>query len=130
MKQNDRIFVVAQAFYGNRTGTEIRPENMDAFIWGYVDPKFATHIKPDRAMIRVPDTDHLVIVYDRNQEKRRREECARLKKEGHICKPLAFIPEENIELYSRCIVCRINSDGTFASLEKGDGEKFVKYLAE
>ena len=33
-------------------------------------------------------------------------------------KPLATIPELDLTLYSRCLVCRMNEDGTFASLEK------------
>ena len=38
--------------------------------------------------------------------------------------------ESDIEIYSRCIVCRVNESGELESLREGDYEKFVKYLAE
>ena len=38
------------------------------------------------------------------------------------------IPELDLTLYSRCLVCRMNADGTFASLEKEDFEKFRQGL--
>lgn len=30
--KNEHISIISQAFYGNRTGTEIRRENIDRFI--------------------------------------------------------------------------------------------------
>jgi hypothetical protein len=42
--------------------------------------------------------------------------------------PSAVIPEKGIVLYSRCIACRIDEDGTLVSLEQEDCPKVVKYL--
>ena len=50
--RNNLIRIIAQAFYGNRTITEIRPEEMDSFILGYLDsslekedcPKFMKYL--------------------------------------------------------------------------------------
>ena len=47
----------------------------------------------------------------------------------NVRQPLATIPELDLTLYSRCLVCRMNEDGTFASLEKEDFEKVNDYLA-
>ena len=35
--KNDKIFIVSQSFYGNRTGTEIEREYVDHFFCGYID---------------------------------------------------------------------------------------------
>ena len=37
--RKNRITVMAQAFYGNRTITETTPESMDALVLGYLDRK-------------------------------------------------------------------------------------------
>lgn len=129
--KKETITIIAQAFYGNRTSTDIRPEEMDAFILGYLDSKWMSKDdKIDRTIVRIPGTDDLVVIYNKYQEeKRRAKNAVILEKDGYACKPLAFIPEENLEIYSRCIVCRMNADGTFASLDNEDGLKFMKYLA-
>ena len=125
------ITIIAQAFYGNRTCTQIYPENMDAFILGHLDGRIDDRDKIDRTFIRVPGADDLVIVYNKYQEeKARKEKAALLEERGYELKPLAFIPEEDIEIYSRCIVCRMNADGTLASLVREDGPEFMKYLAQ
>lgn len=124
------ISIVAQAFYGNRTGTEIKPERVDAFILGYMDDTIGKYEKVDRTIVSVPNTDNIVIVYNKYQEEerlQRKEEL--LNNEGYELKPVAVIPENNIEIYSRCIVCRIDN-GKLVSLQDGDYEKFAKYLAE
>ena len=41
-----------------------------------------------------------------------------------------IIPENNIKIYSKCIVCRMNNDGEFESLQNEDFEKIVNYLSE
>jgi hypothetical protein len=45
-------------------------------------------------------------------------------------KPVAIIPDLNLEIYSRCIVCRIDDDGNFESITPSDYEAMKKYLAE
>lgn len=125
------IEVVAQAFYGNHVSTEIKKENIDKFILGYQSNDIPVTEPIDRTIVNVPNTDNIVIVYNKNEEEKelnRKKEL--LKNENHVLKPLAVIPEENIEIYSRCVVCRISETGELESLQNGDYEKFVKYLAE
>lgn len=120
------IRIIAQAFYGNRTRTEINRKDVDRFILGYLDESVNMTEKVDKTIISVPNTDNIVIVYNKYQE----EECLNRKNNGHKAKPLAVIPENNIKIYSRCIACRINEDGELESLQSGDFGKVKKYLAE
>lgn len=130
-ENNNTISIVAQAFYGNRMGTAVSRENIDRFILGYLGDELPTVEPIDRTIIHVPNTDNLVIVYNKyfeEEERNRRDEL--LKEENYVLKPLAIIEEENIELYSRCIACRINENGELESLQKGDYEEIVKYFVE
>ena len=131
VERKDRITVIAQAFYGNRTLTEITPDEMDAFILGYIGGKILGKRKIDRTVIRIPESDNLVMIYNRYEEEERRQEMT-VDEAGSDFrrKPLAEIPEEKIRLYSRCIVCRMDADGTFQSLQEEDFPKFMKYLAK
>lgn len=128
---NNLIGIIAQAFYGNRVGTEIKKENIDRFILGILDNSIPINEAVDRTIIPIPNMENLVIVYNKHQEgERLKDKEEYFKKDGYDLKPLAFIPEKNLEIYSRCIVCRINDDGELGSLEEGDYNKFIKYLAE
>lgn len=125
------IGIVSQAFYGNRVGTEVKKENIDSFILGYQSNDIPVTEPIDRTIINIPNTDNIVIVYNKYEEEaalNRKEEL--LKEKDYVLKPLAVIPEENVKIYSRCIVCRINENGELESLREGDYEKFVKYLSE
>ncbi|MBR2949448.1 MAG: hypothetical protein IKC46_06270 [Lachnospiraceae bacterium] len=128
MKTN-KILIIAQAFYGNRTETSISPEDIDKFILGYSgDIKITEEI--DRTVIKIPNTDNLVLIYNKyEEEKRLLEKDELFEKENYQLKPLAFITEDNIEIYSRCIVCRISENGAYESLQDEDYHKFMKYLA-
>ena len=128
---DNTIKIMAQAFYGNRTVTEVNRENIDTFILGYLDDSLAVTEKVDRTIIDIPNTDNIVFVYNKYEEEEalsRKEELFKTK--NYELKPLAVIPENNIEIYSRCIVCRINESGELESLQNNDVEKFIKYLAE
>ena len=128
---NNLIGIMAQAFYGNRTGTEIKKENIDRFILGILDDSIPMTETVDRKIIPIPDMKNIVIVYDNNQERKKlNDKREYLEKNGYELKPLAFIPEKNFEIYSRCIVCRMNDEGELESLKADDYEKFIKYLAE
>lgn len=118
--KNNSIRIISQAFYGNRTATEVSKENIDRFILGVLEEGISIEKPIDRTIVKIPNTENLVIVYNKFEEENRSDKS----------KPLAIIPEENLEVYSRCIVCRISDDGELESLERGDYEKFVKYLAE
>ena len=119
------ITIIAQAFYGNRTMTEIKPDKVDAFILGHLDNRVSDGEKVDRSIIRIPGTDNLVLVYNKYEE-----ESAGNPVDGYNPKPLAVIPEMGIKIFSRCIVCRMNDDGELESLEPEDYGKIMKYLAK
>lgn len=125
------IFVMMQAMYGNRTGMEIDPEDMDRLILGYLSDKLSIDKeRVNRTIVRIPGSDNLVLIYNKLFEEEQLKEKAEVyEKRGYVMKPLATIPEFDLTLYSRCLVCRMNADGTFASLEKEDFEKFIDYLA-
>jgi hypothetical protein len=131
VKMNNTINIVAQAFYGNKVGTSIKIENMDSFILGNLDGINSDYEKVDRTIVKIPNTDNLVIVYNKyfeENERKRKEDL--FKNDNYILKPTATIPEINLELYSRCIVCRVNDNGEFESLRDGDFKKFEQYLAD
>lgn len=124
------LLIVAQGFYGNRTATEINYEDIDKFILGHIDGEIGATEQVDRTIVNIPNTDNLVIVYNKyqeNNELRRKEEL--FSKEGYEFKPLVVIPEIDLKLYSRCIVCRINN-GDLEGLQNGDFDKFINYLSE
>ena len=84
----------------------------------------------DRTIIRLPGSDNLVLVYNKYQEEERLVDKERaLREDNYILKPVASIPEANLDIYSRCIVCRMNADGVFESLGEGDYEIWGRYLA-
>ena len=124
------ILIVAQAFYGNRTITSIGEEEMDRFILGYLSDLLPlSDARIDRTLIPIPGTDNLVLVYNRYQEEERiREKEKLLRDEGIKLKPLAIIPEMDVILYSRCIVCRMDEKGEFEDLQDEDFIKFMQYL--
>ena len=136
MKKNDNMAILIQHFYGNRTVTFISLDDFDAIMLGHLDTKLFDKTrdreKIDRTIIRIPDTENLVLVYNKYQE----EECLNklqqfiqdINKCEHRFNPSAVIPEKGIVLYSRCIACRIDEDGALVSLEQEDCPKVVKYL--
>ena len=136
MKKNDEMAILIQHFYGNRTVTFINPDEFDAVMLGDLDAKIfeETHDrkKIDRTIIRIPDTENLVLVYNKYQEEEHLKELQHFIQEVYKRKdrfnPSAVIPEKGIVLYSRCIACRINEDGALVSLEEEDCPKVVKYL--
>ena len=125
------IFVVAQGFYGNRTGTEIRKEDIDRFILGYQSDELSVSEPIDRTVIHLPGTSDLVLIYNKHQEAEWLEKKERaFREDNYIVKPLATIPEMNLEIYSRCIACRMTVDGEFKSVEDEDLDLLGKYLAK
>ena len=127
----NQISIIAQAFYGNRTGTEIRVESMDRFILGYQTDDISITEPFDRTVIRLPGSDSLVLVYNKykEEERRTRKEEAWVK-DQYVIKPLASIPEMDLEIYSRCIACRMTASGEFQSVEDEDLDILGKYLAK
>lgn len=128
--RKDMIFIIAQGFYGNRTGTEIRKEDIDGFILGYQSSGALVDRPVDRAVIHLPGSENLVLIYNKDREADWMEMKERaIRESNYIIKPLATIPEMDLEIYSRCIVCRMTADGVFESLDEGDYEIWGRYLA-
>ena len=72
MKKNDNMAILIQHFYGNRTVTFISPDDFDAIMLGHLDTKLFEKTrdreKIDRTIIKIPDTENLVLVYNKYQE--------------------------------------------------------------
>lgn len=131
MNNKETIQIIAQAFYGNRTETEIRKNEVDRFILGYMDDSTTDGEKVGRAVVRIPNTENLVIVYNKHEEEARRaDKQSYWKSAGYELKPLAVIPQIGLELYSRCIVCRMNEEGKLEGLQDEDYDLVMEYLAE
>lgn len=142
MERKDLIFVIAQGYYGNRTGTAIHREKINYFLKGCPSPEFFSGEDEavERKIIKIPGSDNVVIVYDQNQEdeyinvsfpKYLAEDGARcLEMTGREMTPWVNckIPELEIELHSRCFACRLDENGEFQSLEEDDDEVFMKYF--
>lgn len=132
MKNNDLMRIMVQGFYGNRSATEIRPEDFDSFMLGYQDAYMSDNEKIDRTIISVPGSEHIVLVYNRYEEEKRLKELQDFVQNIHKTQdrfnPTVVIPECGIVLYSRCIACRISEAGELVSLEREDVPAVVKYL--
>ena len=110
---------------------KIRKDGVDGFILSHVDGSVAQWDKVDRSIVKVTNTDNLVLIYNKySEEQRLRSKEICLKEDGYEMKPVATIPEVPVELYSRCIACRVNEAGGVESLQPEDYDKFMKCLAE
>ena len=143
MNKNEKILIVAQCFYGNRTGVQIERKGVDSLLLGYTSAVdlSQTGERVERKTVKVPDTDNIVIVYDHLQEdhyvnvkfpeqyaehaEEYKEHTGREFTMQVTCK----IPEIDFEIHTRCFACRMDDNGELQSLESGDGEKFVKYFS-
>lgn len=141
-KKDDSIFIIAQQFYGNRTGTEIRRDSINFFLKGILSPiLFPGDDKTvERKMVTVPNTDNIVIVYDQNQEdeyvnvefpemyKRHAAEYKEHTGREFTMQVSCRIPELDFEIHTRCFACRIDENGELQSLESGDGKMLIEYF--
>lgn len=129
--ERKNIGVIIQGFYGNRVFTELEEDSIDYILQGILDPgMIEMEYEPDRTVVKIPDSE-CVLVYNKYQEAAKIEKIRKNADEfGYYSKPMAYIPQENIEIFSRCFACRLNEDGSLESLRKGDGEIVVRYLAE
>lgn len=124
------IFIIAQAYYGNRTGTYIKSSRIDQFIMdGSTGDEWNPRLPIDRTVVRIPGAPHIVLIYNRFMEVCKLERKRALwKDDEHKLKPTAVIPEIGLTLYSRVIACRMDEHGWLKSLEEGDGDVICKYL--
>ena len=128
--KNELIHIISQGFYGNRTGTELRRESVDRFILGYQTDDLSVTEPIDRTIVRLPDSKSVVLIYNKYQEAAWLETKDRaLREDNYVIKPLATIPELGLNLYSRCIACRMNDNGNLESIETEDLDILDRYLA-
>ena len=137
----DRIYVISQYFYGNRTGTEVFRDRIDYFIRGHLGNYCPSDIADvNRKTILVPGTDNIVIVYDQTQEDHyvSVKFPAILAEDGDDYKarwgeemkiPVSCdIPEMGLKLHTRCFACRIDEHGVLQSIQDEDIVKFIRYF--
>ena len=97
---------------------------------GYQTDDFDVTEPVDRTIVHLLGSDTLVLIYNKHREEERLEVKERaFREENYILKPLASIPEMNLDIYSRCIVCRMNAEGVFESVCESDYEIWGRYLA-
>ena len=141
--RNDSISIIAQYFYGNRTGTEIRRDWIDHFLRGHISRELYEH-KDMRDVVRktvsVPGSDNIVIVYDQTQEDRYvnvefPEIYARDAEDylAHTGRELKMhvsceIPEIGFKIHTRCFACRMDENGELQSLKENDYKHFIHYF--
>ena len=118
-----------QAFYGNRTYTDLREDTIDYMLQGVLDKKFGLDYEADRTTIVIPDSK-CVLVYNKYQEADQLKQNEEWKqRDGYIAKPLATVPELGVEIYSRCFICRMSDAGKLESIQDEDAAVVSKYLA-
>lgn len=144
MNSEGTIHVMAQQFYGNRTGTTVERERVDHFLRGHLSDIFGSEDVKDVVLktVRVPGSDNIVIVYDQTQE----DEYVNVEfpeiyamdgasYKEHWGEELTMhvsceIPEISFKIHTRCIACRMDENGVLQSLEESDPEKFIHYFPE
>ena len=136
---------MAQQFYGNRTGTEVRRDELDYFLRGCLSRevyKYEDLSTMDRCIVHVPGAEHIAIVYDQTQEDEYvNVEFPKLYADMHewyregtgreMTMPISCeIPEINFKIHTRCIACRMDKNGVLQSLEDDDYKHFIHYFPE
>ena len=102
----------------------IQRDAVEYIIVGYTGiPKtLFSYDKINKTIIPIPNTDNIVVVYNKYQE----EETIK----NGIRKPLISIEENDIKIYSRCIICRLSDDGKLTSITHKDVKQVIMYLAK
>lgn len=110
---------------GDMTITTMQKEAIEYFIVGYTGlPKqLFGYDKIDKTVVRIPNTENLVVVYNKYYEADIRNHT-----DVNKHKPAIHIPEV-LTIYSSCAVCRINENNELISIEPSDCPKFEQYLS-
>ena len=144
MTRKNNIDVIAQQFYGNRTGTEICEDEMNFFLKGILSPElFPGEDKTVvRKVVRIPNAEYIVVVYDQHQEDEyvnvefpsiyAREGKRYLKRWGEELKMhvSCTIPEIGLKIHTRCFACRMNAEGEFEDIQPEDYSIVALYFSE
>ena len=123
---NNMLTIVTQEFYGNRTITSVFEDELDWFLIGWVDADLGKTLKGEwekiaRKEIDIPNTDFVLIYNPKEEEKKIKDGDSNV---------LGRIPELNLEIHSRCLICRRDKDGNLVSITPDDYKNAIKYLAE
>ena len=151
LKQSDKmltsknrrlITILAQAFYGNRTETQIEPEEIDYFLNGISDKECFPKPDIDRQTVSLPGTTNLYLIYDAKASDKyinvdfpkyyAEDADFYREKTGRELKPniLANVPELNLCVYSRCFICRIDDNGELEDLHDEDFTVALQWLSK
>ena len=116
--------VLAQAFYGNRVITEVCADDDLLNLKKFISGNSLLLQDGDIDLEFIPLAENVVVVYDKIAE------AKKLKRDNlKKFKPLCKIPEKNIIIYSRCVLCRFKSENELESLKSGDIELVKDYFA-
>ena len=124
------IRVIAQSFYGNRTGVELHLDEIDSFICGYLSSEIQCNEKIDRTIIRVPNTEIVVFIYNKYEEEKFVDRAKKYDESDGGLVPTLEIPEMGIILYSRVIACCMNAEGKLSDIGGEESKEIWKYLAK
>lgn len=82
----------------------------------------------DRTYVRIPDADNLFLLYNHYQEERHLKLDEKYGGSDRNMEPLIIIPEENLQIHSRCMLVRKDDSGNIEDLREGDLKYIQKYL--
>ena len=131
VQNKDTIWVMAQAIQANRSAVEIHEKEIDGLLQGCpFDPPEDLRFPVDRTIVKIPETEDLFLMYNKFQEgamKMIKDELLLMNE--YQLRPMAVIIAEDLIVYSRCIVLRMDEEGHIGSLHEEDVPKVIKYLA-
>lgn len=111
--------VFTMGFYGNRTVVPCYKDgDINKILSGWLDEELMNKMAEpiDRQFVKIPNSDCYVL-YDGN-----------MKVDEHT-KVVFSIPEQNVNIYGRCVICRYEND-EIKGIEDNDYETFSKYIVD
>lgn len=117
MNKKERFDVFTMGFYGNRTIVPCYDdEDIDCILTGYTNKELMRKMAEpiDKRFVKIPNSKCYVLYNNHNQDNSR---------------PVIIIPEENIKVYGRCIICRKDNDN-ITGIETDDIATFEKYIVD
>ena len=111
--------VFTMGFYGNRTVVPCyKDEDIDSILTGCLDKDLLKERKEtiNRKFIKIPNSDCYVL-YDTNTNI------------DEHSKVVFSIPEKNVDIYNRCVICRYENK-QIKGIEENDYETFSQYIVD
>lgn len=137
---NESIKVMAQHLYGNRSINHIHPLTIKPLLIGIYDYRKFSNQEVDLKIVKVPNSNNVVIIYDQIQEdiylnpnltlKQKQDLIwfnsyrVRSDKELITCE----IKEIDFKIHTNCIACKMDENGQFKSLEDCDILLLLNYF--